>query len=292
MFSTQQPQYGNNYGGYQQYNGVNPQQVQKFSNSLTAEEIDRLKKKGSNFSLFPTEEEALRGVCNHRTADGTSDALVTDPATGEVYCTICGYRFRMVEPNLSAEDIKGTVDDLVDILQTIKFMYVDLPAEASRKYFQIIPLLEKVPQLFEYAAKNFNNHNLFNWSYQNQGMGAWNMFNDLQARLGNGVYQSGYGYQQPQQNFQGAMNQPAGYPGAAYGQPQGAANPAYGQPNPFGYAGASQAGYQPQNTGFAYQPNQAVPNTAVPATTPAPAATDANAKTAEATTTVTQQVNA
>ena len=239
-------------GGYV-YGGM-AQPMQKFSNPLSADEIKRLQQKGQQFSLNVTEEEMLRGICNHRNAEGTGDTLVFDPITGEARCTICGYKFKPIEANVSPEEIKEDVERIVDILQTIKLMYIDLPADAAKEYFPIIPLIEKVPQLFEFAAKNMTKHETYNWQYANRNMGAVSMFNNLQNIFGAGMMA------QPQQmGFNPAM-----------GQPQMGFNPAMGQPG-FGYPGASVpgampnpafGGYAPQTAGFQYTPG--VPTAATP----------------------------
>ena len=254
------------------YQGMQGQPAPKFNNTLSAEEIKRLQQKGAQFSLSITQDEYLRGICNHRTADGTADTLVYDPITQEATCTICGYKFKPVDSSLTPEEIKDDVDNIVDILQTIKLLYIDLPAEAAKEYFQIIPLIEKLPQLFEFAAKNFNKHEATAaWQYNGRNMGAINMFNNLQnmfAGMNNGMYQ-----QQPMGN-PAMMNMAPGYPQAAYAPTNG-----------FGYAGASMApGYQPQTAGFQYTPSNAQAPVAPTVDAPAaPVATD--------TATVTQTVS-
>ena len=75
-----------------QYNGQ-PTATVKQENNLTQEEIQQLLKKGNQFSIALTETEKLRGICNHRSADGMKDALREIPGTGEYVCDICGYRF-------------------------------------------------------------------------------------------------------------------------------------------------------------------------------------------------------
>lgn len=271
--------------GYQ-YNGYN-QPLPKVMNVLSEEEIKELQQQRSQFSLGLTEREAKQAACNHRSIDGMQDSLVYDQETGIARCTICGYEFRPIEADASYETIKDAADRLVDILQTIKIMYTDLPANAAREYFQIIPLIGKVPQLFEFAAKNFTKHEYNQWSYNQHNMGGMAMLQSLNNMFGAsfGGYQPGYGapMQQPMgyaPGYQAPMQQaPVGYAP----QPQGG--------NPFGYPGASQQpmapGYQPQTApGYQYQPGQAqpvAPTTSVPT---APAAPEANA----ATETVTQKV--
>lgn len=224
-------------GGYN-YNGMGQQAV-KFNSTLTPEQIKKLREKDSKFSLSITEEDMLRAICNHRDETGMKDTLIMDPMTGIARCAICGYEFKPIEPNVSLDDIRTDVERIVDILQTIKVMYVDLPAEAAKEYFPIIALLEKIPQLFEFAAKNMTKHEVYNWQYNNANMGAVQMLNNLQQMMFNGG-----GMAQP-------MGQPMmqGYPGMAP------------QPNAFGYPGASQPnpafgmnGYSPATGGYQFTP--------------------------------------
>ena len=250
------------------YQGMQGQPMPKFNNTLTAEEIKRLQQKGAQFSLSITQDEYLRGICNHRTADGTQDALMYDNITGEATCSICGYKFKPVDTSLTPEEIKDAVDNIVDILQTTKLLYIDLPAEAAKEYFQIIPLIGKVPQLFEFAAKNFAKHEYNAWSYNNHNMGGIAMLQNLSSMFGGGMQPNFV--QQPQFNGY-AMNpqQPVGYPNGMVPQMPGQ--------NPFGYPGASApmmgmpqmgapvqqpvaGGYAPQTQGYAYQPNVAAPD--------------------------------
>ena len=286
MFDQTQNYVNPTMGGYN-YQGMNAAPMQKFNNTLTAEEIQKLQKKSAEFSLGITQEEWLRGVCNHRSADGSQDTLVIDPLTGEARCTTCGYQFKPIEPNVSIDEIRSDVDRIVDILQTIKLMYVDLPPEAAREYFQIIPLIEKIPQLFEFAAKDMNKHEANMWQYNNQNIGAVRMFNNLQSMFANGM-------QQPQP----MMNQPMMNPMAGPGMPVGTM-PQYNANmggNAFGYPGASAMpqqqmmgqGYQPQNNGFQFVPNAETATTPVTPTTSTPAAPTPEG--AAETATVTQNV--
>lgn len=254
-------------GGYQ-FNGMQNGQMPKIPNVLNAEEIKELQQQRSQFSLGLTKKESLQAACNHRTADGMQDTLVYDNVTGIATCTICGYQFRPVEAEATYETIKEASDRLVDILQTIKIMYTDLPAEAAKEYFQIIPLIGKVPQLFEFAAKNFAKHEYNGWSYNNHNMGGIAMLQNLSSMFGGGMQPNFV--QQPQFNGY-AMNpqQPVGYPNGMA--------PQMPVQNPFGYPGASApmmgmpqmgapvqqpvaGGYAPQTQGYAYQPNVAAPD--------------------------------
>lgn len=236
---TQQQPYGVPMGGYQ-YNGF-PQQP-KVMNVLSEDEIKELQAQRSQFSLGLTERESKQAACNHRSIDGTSDSLVYDNETGIARCTICGYEFRPIDADTSPESIRDAADRIVDILQTIKLMYTDIPAASAREYFQIIPLIAKVPQLFDFAAKNFAKHEFNQWSYNNRNMGGMAMLANLNNMLGSS---QNFGYpQQPMMQPNPAFN-PYAQPQAPVGYPQ------QPQMNPFGFAGAS-AGYQPQTQGYQY----------------------------------------
>ena len=258
MSTFNQPYYGQQPAwGYNGFQGA-PQAMEKTFNSLTQEEIERLQKKENTFSLAITQDERLRGICTHRRPDGLGDTLIEDPVTGLMKCTICGYSFKPADSNTSPEVIRDAVDTVEDFLQTIKLMFIDLPVDAAREYFQIIPLLEKIPQLFDYAAKNLAKHNQYGWSYDNRNMSTYNMFANLQGMFGNGMMGQPVAPQQP-------MGAPAGFPNAAYQQPM--------MGNGFGFQGASQVNpaYAPNTTGFAYTPTQAT-TPADPTVTPAPQA--------------------
>lgn len=268
MFATEQngaPMMGYQYAGFQ------GSPAQKFTNVLTPEQIQKLQQKGDQFSLTVTEEEFLRGVCNHRSADGTHDTLVYDSITGEARCTTCGYVFRPIEADCSPATIQDNVDRIIDILQTIKLMYVDLPAEAAKEYFQIIPLIGKIPKLFEFAAKNMSKHELSMWQYNDKNMGAMKMFNNLQGLFNGGMYNPqmaqpmGMGYQAaPMYNPQMAQPQMGmGYQAAPMG-------------NAFGYPGA-QMGYQAAAQNYAYTPDPSQATQPVPVTVPTASAPEAKA---------------
>lgn len=247
------------------YAGQTPQQMQKFSNPLSNEEIELLTKSKSHFNLNITNEERLRGICNHRTADGMSDAIVKDNVTGALRCEICGYTFKQVDPNMTSDEIKNVLSQVIDLLQTTKLMFIDMPANAAREYYQIIPLLEKLPELFEMAAKNMAKHDAYGWNYTNPNMSAYSMFQNLSNIYGQGLFMGnpGMGAPQPMGNPYGApqpMPGPYGAPqmGNPYGAPASNGFMMYNSPAP------QPMGYQPQSSGYAYNPGtvaQAAPTT-------------------------------
>ena len=267
--------------GYQ-FMGAQQAAPQKINNLLSGEEIQRLVQRENEFSLQLTETETLRAACNHRRADGLDDAIVEDPITGISRCTICGYEFRPLDVQTSPETIKEACDTINDILQTIKIIYTTIPGPAAREYFQIIPLIEKVPKLFEYAVKDYTKHVQYDpYLYNNRNMSTMNLFNMLC-----GTMSQGQAYPQPGMDpNMAAAQQPAqfnpGYAAPQYAAP-GYPQPGYAMPmsNGFGY-GMPQTGYAPQTAGFQYTPQQP----AAPAPAAQPAAAPA-APAAQPTTTV------
>ena len=247
--------------GYQ-YNPGN-QQAPKQMNNLSQEEIQKLVQKENQFSLQITETEKLRAVCNHRRADGMGDALVEDPVSGICRCQICGYEFKPADTALSEEDLKDIVANTLDVLQTIKLLYINMPVDAAREYYQIIPLIEKIPKLFEYAVKDYAKYEQYNpYNYNNRNMSTMNLFNMLSGAL-NGMPFGAAGQPQQAQQFAGAPQGGMGMPQ----QPNMAFNPQMaGMPNMGAYGMPQQGmsngfvmgapGYAPQTAGYQYNPNQ------------------------------------
>ena len=283
--------------GFYQYNGQATPQQYKFTNPLSAEEIDELTASSSDFNLGLTHKESLQAACNHRSKDGTRDTLQYDPVTGIARCTICGYEFRPIEAETSIETISEAVNRVVDILQTTKLLYIDLPGNAAREYYQILPLIMKLPEFFKFAAKNYAKHEINAWNYQNSNMSGINMLQALGNMLGSPIAgmagqpnpQMGGMWQQPM-----GMGQPQpqvapmgmGYPNQAYAPQTGAPYGVQPGMNPFGAPGAGQVQPQPyQYTPGAVPPPPVAPTVSAPAA-PAPATAEA------ANTTGTETVNA
>jgi hypothetical protein len=251
-----------------QFNGMAPQQMPKRTNFLTDEEIKKIQANRTQFTLTITEDEHLRAACNHRTADGTSDALEQDPENPNgCVCRICGQKFVPIMDDSPQDYVQGITNEFCNILQTIKLMFVDLPADAAKQFFDIIPLAQKTPELFSIASKNLAKYdaNIAMYGMNNQSQSAMGLLSNLMNMVGSGA---GFGFQgQPMYQQQPMMG-------------GGTPNPAFGG-NAFGYPGASQYngfnafggyGYQPQMQGYQYTPGApqaaptADPNTAAPTT--------------------------
>lgn len=156
--------WGNNgFGGY----GYNPnQRAPKPTNPLTPEEINILKQKAPQFSLAISQVDGLQAICTHR--DNNGDTLIPN-GDGTVTCTLCGTRFRPIHADQNT--IKDIFQSVCDVLETTKMMYLDIPDDVTRAFFQMIPFLEKGPQLYKIANDNYNKYNNSILMNRNDGSG-------------------------------------------------------------------------------------------------------------------------
>lgn len=281
-----QPYYGNmpyNQGAI--YNGQ-PQQMRR-TNPLSNEEIASMRNK-TPFSLAITQDELTRGICFHVDENG-NPTTVTEP-DGSTTCTLCGATWNSNE--LTAEQVQEATNNILSVLQTIKLMYINFPDKAAREFYQIIPLIGKVPQLYKIAADNFRTFEGYQNGYYNGMPNPFMLFGQV---VGGNGYANAFQYQQTQPMDYGApMSQPVYQ--QSYQQPvyNGTA-PGYA-PNPFDASsyGATpmtppQQGYAPATPqGYAYTPGVGQPVApAAPQAQPAqpqPATTTASTAPADVTT--------
>lgn len=236
---------------------------------LTQEEIDKIKT-NNTFSLSVTEEEMIRGVCNHTNLQG-NPTIKVDEINNTCTCLQCGEVFR-IGNELTKEEVQNSVDNILDILQTTKMMYVNITPQVAREYYQIIPFLKKLPKLYEIAAADYKRYDQSSTFLGQQG--NQNVF----AIYGALTTPSYNYYQQPQQVMgQQMMGQPA--PAAPMGmannmmggmpQPMGG-NPFYGQPSYPNQMMGGQPQMAPQQQGFAFSPVGAASPTPTSFPTPQP----------------------
>ena len=249
----------------------------KPANPLTNEEIASLRNTAGQFTLAVTKDEMIRGICFHVDENG-NQTTITNP-DGSTTCTLCGKTWR--SEGLSQEQVQEAVDNVLSILQTIKLLYINFPNQAAREYYQIIPLIEKIPGLYKIASDNFHMYEgTYLNGYANGNLNPFAVFGQI------GGYQNMYQYQQTN------PYQPAGQPMMGAAPQQNMYNPIYGQPaapapqqapvagtgpvagNPFdGNSYSNPAAYAPAMQGYAYQAGVTpTPQPAAPAPAPAQAA--------------------
>ena len=241
--------YGQNpnpaFGGYGYPNGFGynrPQPLPNPTNPLTKEDIALLKQKSPAFSLAVDRIEALQAICTHR--DQTGDKLISHP-DGTLECTLCGTRFRPAQATAPVETIEGVFNEVVDILETMKTMYIDIPEDVARGIFQMIPYLKKCPKLWSIANDHYSRY-AGNSTLMNRDYNTGNVFNMFSAMMNPAMNPGAAMYAQP------AYGQPM------YGQPMMGQQPAQA-PVPDVTMGAANAGVNPFDAGSApQQPAQQV----------------------------------
>lgn len=185
-------------------------------NALTAEEIQILKnaRPANKIDLNVDRADVLRSMCTHKD-NGRDVVMMLNDGSGLVYCPICGRKWK---PDMKTkEEVQEIVAELLDQMENAKWTG-DLPVDLTRELFTMIPLLNKYPDIHEYAVNTFNKYYNAHGMYNAADTNIYGMYNSL---FGAGV-QTGYAgvpmqgyYGQNQQMNQGYYNQaPQGY----YGQ--------------------------------------------------------------------------
>lgn len=272
------------------YGFAAPQPRARNTQPLTNEQIAALRKDSNTFNMKVSQEEVWKAICTHKdktTGDYTLDNIGTDEKGSIWKCGICGKEFHFLD-EISVERVDEIVKDMIDVLQTSKSIYLDAPEEMVRNYYQIIPLLEKLPYLWSQSLANFNKYVNNTNSPLAMSPNYANNFATLNNIIGgawaNPVMNNQY-YQMPMMNVQPNngwyQQQPAYDPNMMNGYPQTA--PQQPPMNPWG--GVPQQ--PPTNNGWttgwgnpmAYnqpqvapqQPTQAPPVGTVPEAKPAQA---------------------
>ena len=213
----------NNYptGGFGGMMYQAPQQI-NMTQGLTEEELKSLRK-NNGFSLDISEEELKRCYCTHRL--NNKFTLAPDDE-GYVTCTLCGTKFRPFEG--TPAEVREYVNKLNDIIETVKMKSITLPSQVIRDYFQMQPLLNRLPELSGNADRDFRNATGMNDNYYYaQETNGFSMYNNIVGPSMAGGY-----YDPAMMNMQQPMYgaQPYGQPMAQ--MPQGQiynTNPIYGQ---------------------------------------------------------------
>ena len=204
-----------NNWGYNNY-AYNRPKMPNPTNPLSKEDMALLKQKAPQFSLAISQVDALKAICTHRNEQG--EQLITN-ADGTVTCAICGTTFRPV--NATPEAVESIFKQAVDCLETIKIMYMDIPDDVTRAYFQMTPFLEKGPQLYKIATDHFqrySNPSVIAGNY-NAGGNAFALYSAMMnpgAMMGMGMPQQ-MPYGQPGMAQPGAAPVPDVTMGAAGG---------------------------------------------------------------------------
>lgn len=266
--------------------GAGPKPQTKATQPVTQEMSRLVYQNDDQLDVKISKIDSIKNQCTHKEPGTGNIALVPNP-DGTVTCRTCGETFRLVT------DLDGTIDkivnDVVDVMQTVKLMYLDAPEEFVKQYFQCITLLKKLPMVYRRSAANFSAHEMYSgnaypvYGGYNPNQNAFAAFNNMMGATPYSGPTPGYnpGFVDPRYGYgyqATPPQQPAGYPNPNVGgvPPQAAPGFAGGyppqqpqpnpmqQPNPYaggGYVTPSftQQGYvnapQPQATPMSGAPN-------------------------------------
>lgn len=204
--------YNNNYWGNQGYNAnfnYGRPNLPNPTNPLSKDEMALLRQKAPQFSLNVSQVDNLRAICTHR--DDKGETLMKN-SDGSVTCTICGATFMPIKTDV--ETVTSIFKSVIDCLETMKIMYMDIPNEVAKQYFQMIPFLEKGPQLYKIALEHFekyNNSSVMNSNFNNGGnaMAIYSALMNPGMMMGMGMPMQQYGQPMMQQGMNMNMqNQP------------------------------------------------------------------------------------
>ena len=261
---NQNQMYGYNpYTGMQGYNYGQPKPAALMSQPVTEEEA-KLLRQDTGFSLAVTPIDKIRAKCTHK-KNGNFAFVPTED--GKVICEVCGATWDA--EILSDAEVTKVTENMLNILQQIKAMYLDMPVQTAEQFFTVIPLLEKVPQFYKLAHGNFNSHDQVTPVNPVYGQSGFAQYNQIMSGV------PAYGYGQPmmqQPAYAPAYPQAPVYPQAPYGAAPVA--PVVGE-NPFAY-GAPAAPVAPMVPPVQpMMPTATVPAAQTPAAPVAPVATPA-----------------
>lgn len=243
--------YGNGFGPAQQYQAM---RKPRFTNPLTEEDKKMLKTQGG-FSLFVDDKDMKRALCTHKDGDQIS---LRENADGTQTCWVCGKTFNIVDT--TPETVTDITNQFLDVLESIKTYYLDIPEGVVKEFFQMIPFIAKTPEIYKLALDNFH-------SYENPMTSAYNQGNQLF-----GMYDSmsspGYAYnpnfQQPMMGYGMGMPQQPQYAPQGYTMPAPMPNGA----QPVGGFGYVDNGMMPGTTPVQMSFGQPAPAQAAPQQAP------------------------
>lgn len=135
--------------------GMNPSAATAnyiMNQTLNAEEISFLQKKGPQFNFKLTREEYLRAVCTHKHLNTGNIALTTN-SNGTRTCSICDTTFSLLD--LDRAHVENICLDFHDLFQTIKTLYGPIPTDSGREFYAFAGFINRIPELYELAIEYF-----------------------------------------------------------------------------------------------------------------------------------------
>lgn len=229
--------FNNNFNGYPTggyYGGYMYQEAPKTLNmtqGLKPEQIQSLRKTGG-FSLDIPEEEMFRAWCTHRYENKFA---VTQDDEGNYVCSLCGTKFKPFEGEVS--DARDVVEKVIDLLETTKMQSLTLPPKTIQDFFQIEPVLKRLPELYSQSRNDYKRALGMNDNYvYGQENNAFMMYQNMINPMANNYYDP-------------AVMQPYGSQPMVGSQPMYVQPQNFQQPMMYNGGGYPQQGYQPYGQG-------------------------------------------
>lgn len=189
----------------------------QFNNPLGQQKINEKLKNGAGLpKITITEDMYDESICTHRNP-ATGESTLYPIHDGKHKCRICGAEFHIID-GATEDDVVQCAQNLHDLMHTAKCMWVDVPDNVARDYFQVLAIVDQIPQIYSIACDSMNRYNPNANIIQNP-MGNVNGFNAVNAMLGGGYgynpYAStpSYAFQQPQPMAMQPMPQQMPQPG-------------------------------------------------------------------------------
>lgn len=217
----------------------------KITQPVTNEQSKMIFQQDDQLDMRISKIDSIKNSCTHKDPTTGEVALMSN-ADGSCTCRVCGETFNL-KYNLKPEDIKPKVDEMIDILQTAKTLYLDAPEEFVREYYQIISLLKKIGVVYDKSSKNFGMYETYTGNAYSVNGAGYVGGTDPFAAVGSVINSNPVYYGSPYGGYPYG-----GYPQAQpYGYPQ--QQPMYGQPatpptaqQPAPQAAPQQDAYRPQ----------------------------------------------
>ena len=200
-----------NYGMNQMMGGVQYNQQQaKMTQPLTKEEMAKLANTG-NAKLVVDELDLIRAKCTHK---NNGQLTLMQNNDGSHTCSICGATFNLVDADPA--EVAMLTQRFIDVMQSIKTYYLDMPVSYANEFFVMIPLLQNTPELYKIALSKFSKYESGSMVNQNNSMYGFNLFNNITSP---GYGMMGMPMQQPMMNPGMMPQQPMMNPGMMPQQP-------------------------------------------------------------------------
>lgn len=233
----------------------------KMVQPLTEEQMKQLQNNNTAFNLQVPEIEFIASACTHKK---NGQIVLMPNGDGTATCPICHKTFNLLD--IDPVEVQQITANIIDVLQSIKTYFVDMPESYAVEYFRMLPLLEKLPEFYKLAIANFRRYEAGSpLQQQNNNMYSFGMLNAI-TNPGVGMPGAGMMNYAPQQQMMGGYNeQQAMMMQQQIQQQQMMGGMGYPQQQQMGNAFGNYGGQQQQYTPGNIQQNVGVQTSPAPA---------------------------